>query len=440
MNEVMQRRYVLFVLFLVSVFSYVDRTILSILQVPIKAELGLSDGQLGALTGLSFALFYTTLSLPIARWADRGVRKNIIAGALAVWSGMTALTGLAGNYLSLLFFRIGVAAGEAGSIPASHSIIADIYPPRVRATALAIWGLSLPVGTMVGYLAAGALAEALGWRAAFAVIGIAGVLLAPLVVLTIREPQRGRFDPAPVSGASVPNWSQALRKLWELRTYRFVIAGAALHAFVYYSLISWSAPFYTRVHGMSIGQVSFYLAFLTGIGGAIGMYLGGHLSDRCGRRNPAWRSRVVAIALLAIVPAAIAQHQVGDTSMSLVLGAITCTLLPFYYGPVVGIPQLLVPASMRAFTSAVTLLITNLIGLGLGPLFTGLVSDFLIRNYDLASDSLRYAISLSALSSLAAAWMFWRAGKHLPHEMLVAVDADETRDSAGPAQAVPASR
>lgn len=275
MNELRQRRFILFMLFLVSMFSYIDRTIISILQIPIKSDLGLSDGQLGALTGLSFALFYSTLSLPIARWADRSIRTRIVAGSLAVWSTMTALTGLATGFASLVFFRIGVAAGEAGSVPATHSLIADIYPPKVRTTAIALWGLSLPAGIMVGSMAAGALAEAVGWRWAFAVIGGIGMLLAPLLLFTVREPKRGRFDPVAVANAPIPDTLQALRHLWQLKTYRFLVAGAALHLFASYSVINWNAPFYVRVHGMTLVQVSFYLALLNGIGMALGMYMGG---------------------------------------------------------------------------------------------------------------------------------------------------------------------
>ena len=381
MIDIKQRRYILFLLFLVSMFNYIDRTIISVLQVPIKSDLGLSDGQLGALTGLAFALFYATLSLPIARWADRTVRTRIVAGSLAIWSAMTALTGLATGFASLVFFRIGVAVGEAGSIPATHSIIADIYPPKIRATAIGIWGLSLPLGMMLGYASAGALAEAVGWRAAFAIVGMIGILLAPLVLFTMREPTRGRFDPPPVANAAIPSTSQALRHLWELKTFRYLIAGAALHAYAYYSVINWNAPFYVRVHGMSLGQVSFYLALLNGIGGGLGLYLGGRLSDYFGSRDPRWRIRVVAIAGIIFVPLGLAQYLVESVYLSIALGAVASTLMPFYYGPVVAVPQLLVPPSMRAFSSAVILLTVDLFGLGLGPYVTGLISDLLINHY-----------------------------------------------------------
>lgn len=435
MNDVVQRRYVLFLLFLVSMFNYIDRTIISILQVPIKQDLGLSDAQLGALTGLSFALFYSTLSLPIARWADRANRRNIVTASLAVWSAMTALTGLANGFASLVFFRIGVAVGEAGSVPATHSIVADIYPPRQRATAFALWGLSLPAGMMVGYVLAGALAEAVGWRMAFAIFGAAGLLLAPVVVLTMREPKRGRFDPPAQPGATPPKATEVLRYLWQRRTFRFVIAAGACHAYAQYSIMNWNAPFYVRVHGMSLGEVSLYLALLNGVGSAVGMYLGGRLSDYFGSRDPRGRLQSTAIALAMMVPFALSQYLVDSAQLSIALGAVASTLMLFYYGPIVAVPQMLVPASMRAFTSAVLLLTFNLFGLGLGPFVTGLISDTLASRYGMGNESLRFAISAALLFSLLAGWLFWRAAGHLPREMLVTA---EREPSAGPAPAIPA--
>lgn len=428
MNDKLRRWYAMFLLFLVSMFSYIDRTILSILQVPIKRDLGLSDAQLGALTGLAFALFYATLALPIARWADRTVRKRLIASALAVWSAMTAMTGLASNYASLVFFRIGVATGEAGSIPATHSIIADFYPPRSRATALAIWGLSLPAGLMFGYACAGALEAAFGWRVTFAIAGIAGLLLAPLVWLSMREPVRGRYDPPAVAGAVAPTARQALAYLWRLKTFRYLTVGASFHAFAWYSVNSWNAPFYVRVHGMTLAEVSFYLALFNGFGSALGMFLGGWLADRLGNRDPRGRMRVVAVALFMMAPCALAQYMVASSTLSLVLAAISMVFMLVYYGPTVAVALMLVPAHMRAFTTAVMTLVLSLFGLGLGPLMVGAISDFLIKHYGMANDSLRWAISAAVLFSLVGGWLYWLGSRHLPREML-AVQTSST-DSA----------
>jgi len=424
MNELANRRYVLFLLFMVSMFNYIDRTIISILQVPIKHDLGLSDAQLGALTGLSFAILYSTLSLPIARWADTTIRKRLIAASLAVWSGMTALTGLATNYASLIGYRMGVAIGEAGSVPATHSIIADLYPPRSRATALAVWGLSLPAGMVFGYLCAGALAEALGWRMTFAVIGIAGLLLAPLVHFTLREPLRGRFDPPVTVAITAPPMATVLRYLWQLRTYRMLIAAAACHGYTYYTVMSWSAPFYTRVHGLTLTQASGYLALITGVGNAVGMYLGGRLSDHFGCRDSRNRLRIVVVALFVGTPCTLIQFLTDSLSISVIFGTLGATLMMSFYAPVIAVPQLLVPASMRAFTTSVVVLAFGLLGLGLGPFITGLISDLLTARYGLATASLRYAVSAGLIFSLFAAWLFWKASHHLPSELL-ARDTEE---------------
>ena len=396
------RRTVLVMLGLVSMFNYIDRTVLSVLQEPIKRELGLSDGQLGLLTGLAFALFYATLSVPIARLADRFNRRNIIAASLATWSGMTALSGLATGFGSLVAFRIGVALGEAGSVPASHSIIADYYPPEKRVTALALWGLALPAGIMLGYASGGWIASALGWRLAFGVIGIAGLALAPLFLLLVREPARTGADLS-TRTEQAPPLGEAMRFLWRLRTYRYMLIGTTLHAFAQYAMMSWSAPFYMRVHHMPLADVASWLAVMNGLGGGIGIYLGGRLSDAAGSRNPAGRVWVSAAAMLLMVPAALVQFLVPSLTASLAFGFVATMLMFFYYGPIIGVPQSVVPPRIRALTSAVTLLVFNLFGLGLGPAVTGFLSDHLAAADGMHDTSLRYALAAVVLFSLAGA-------------------------------------
>ena len=396
------RRTMLVMLGLVSMFNYIDRTVLSVLQEPIKRELGLSDGQLGLLTGLAFALFYATLSLPIARLADRFNRRNIIAASLATWSGMTALSGLATGFGSLVAFRIGVALGEAGSVPASHSIIADYYPSEKRVTALALWGLALPAGIMLGYASGGWIASALGWRLAFGVIGVAGLVLAPLVLLLVREPARTGSG-LPAKADHSPPLGEALAFLWRLRTYRYMLIGTTLHAFAQYAMMSWSAPFYMRVHHMPLAEVASWLAIMNGLGGGVGIYLGGRLSDAAGSRNPSGRIWVSAAAMLLMVPAALGQFLVPSLTASLAFGFVATMLMFFYYGPIIGVPQSIVPPRIRALTSAVTLLVFNLFGLGLGPAVTGFLSDHLAAADGMQVTSLRYALAAVLLFSLAGA-------------------------------------
>ena len=406
------------VLFVVALFNYIDRSIVSILQEPIKADLHLSDAQLGALTGLSFALFYTTLALPIARLADRTVRKRLIAAAFATWSLMTALSGLAANFVMLVGFRIGVALGEAGCVPASHSMISDYFPQRRRATAIAIWGLSLPLGTMLGFLCGVWLAANLDWRKAFLVVGLAGVALSPFVLL-LREPRRGQFDEATAAAAvdaPLP-FKVVVAKLWSLRSFRWLALGGALHAYAQHTMMNWNAPFYARVHGMTISEVALSLALLFGLGGGLGQFVGGLLVDRAGRRDKRWYMWLPALASLLLVPAALLQYFAADPKLSLIMGLAPAILLNVYLAPIVATAQSLVPSGMRAFTSATLVMVVNILGLGLGPVVTGMISDLLNQRYGLGADSLRYAISSCLLASLAASWAFYRSARHLPAEM-----------------------
>lgn len=396
-------------LFAVSVFNYIDRTILSILQVPIKRDLDLSDAQLGLLTGLGFALFYTTLSLPIARIADTRNRRNLITAALTIWSGMTALSGLATGFFSLLILRMGVAAGEAGSIPASQSILADLYPASKRATAMAIWGLALPVGLLLGYSTTGWLAETIGWRWTFGIIGGFGVALAPLVLLGLKEPLRGMHEPVKVdpTGGKGPGIAQSVRFLWGIPAFRLVVLAAALHGFSQYSMMNWMAPFYSRAHGLPLSTIALYMALVSGIGGGIGIYLGGYFSDKLGSRDPRWRVLVMAISIAAMLPFALVQFLVPSLTVSLVCGAIAATLVLCYYGPVLAVVHSMVPGSMRAVTAAILLLVFNIIGLGLGPSVTGLVSDLLAPHFPAEGASLSYAVALSLIPSLMSVILFF---------------------------------
>jgi predicted MFS family arabinose efflux permease len=413
-----QRRYVLFLLFMVSVFNYIDRTILSILQIPIKTELHLSDAQLGAMTGLAFGIFYAVLGVPIGRLADRWKRKRLVAGALGIWTGMTSLTGLATGFFSLVLCRIGVAVGEAGSIPASHSMISDLYPPAKRATAISTFGLSLPVGILLGYSTAGWLGTAFGWRSSFAVVGIAGLVLVPIILLSMKEPKRGTFDPLEVQSVSPPSTREALRYLWSKKAYRYTVLAGAFHAYAWYSVNSWNAPFYVRVHGVSLAHTSYYLALVNGIGSAVGMYAGAWLADHFGKNDPRGRPRVVAIALFAMVPIALVQYLITDTFVSMVLGAISMTMMLVYYGPIVAICHSMMPANMRGFTSAILALVVSLVGLCLGPMITGYLSDVFSSRFGLGVNSLSYAICISVLFSLIGGLLFWRASNLLPSEIL----------------------
>ena len=413
------RRMMLVALIVVSAFNYVDRTILSILQIPIKAELGLSDGQLGALTGLAFALFYATLSLPIARLADRYSRRWIIVISLVVWSAMTAMCGLASGFVSLLFFRIGVAIGEAGSVPASVSLIADSYSPERRATAMSSWGLALPIGLMIGYVCTGWLAETLGWRLAFAVVGSVGVLLGPVVFAMIKEPPRGRFEAGNAQGVveSPPPLAKALQALWVNKVFRYTVIAGMLHGFSQYSMMTWNAPFFTRSHGLTMGEVSLLMALLSGAAGAVGIYGGGWLSDRLVAHDPRGRLWLKAGSVAAVVPFALVQYLAPSTLVSIIAATFVAALMIAYYGPILATTQSVVAPTMRAFSNAVLLLSFNLFGLGLGPWTTGLLSDALTGAS--GDQALRYALAIVLVPSGLATLVFLFAARFVTPAGLV---------------------
>jgi MFS family permease len=409
--------YVLGVLMLVAIFNYIDRQSLAILQIPIKAELGLSDTQLGSLTGLSFALLYTSLAVPIARLADRHNRVWLVGIALGIWSLMTAASGLAIGMITLTLCRMGVAFGEAGCVPASHSVIADYFSRQQRATAIATWALSFPLGTMLGFMSGGWLSTAFGWRQAFMILGIAGICVMPLV-LTLREPLRGAKDAiAAAVPTPAPPIMDAIRILWSLRAFLHATLGAALIDFTLYATLNWNASFYNRNFGMSGKELATHMALLSGVGSGLGVYFGGRLADRLGRRDMRWYVWIPALAAIIAVPCMCVQYFTAQPSVSLAVGYLPAAMLSCFLAPLVATAQLLVPANLRAFTSAILALAVNIVGLGLGPLVTGMLSDLFATRYGLGADSLRYAIAASALPALWGAVHFIRAGHYLRHEL-----------------------
>ena len=257
------RSYALSLFLLVYIVNFIDRQIFSILIEPIRAEISLSDTQLGLLGGIAFAIFYTFAGIPIARWADVGVRKNIVSLAIVIWSVMTVFTSTAKNFGMLLIARIGVGIGEAGCSPPIHSLIADFYPERKRATALSIYSLGIPIGGALGTLIGGWVGEYFGWRMAFLVVGFPGILLALIFFLTVKEPPRGYSEPGgiPQKKEKVP-LRATLKFMWELRSFRHMSFAGALHAFVGYGVALFLPSFFMRVHGFGLAETSTYLFLL----------------------------------------------------------------------------------------------------------------------------------------------------------------------------------
>ena len=408
------KRFVLLMLTIVYALNFIDRQILVILQEPIKAEMGLSDAQLGLLSGFAFAVIYVTAGIPIAYWADRGNRRNIVSLALAVWSGMTAVSGLVQNYSQLLLARIGVGLGEAGGSPPAHSMISDYYPPEQRGTALSIYSTGIYAGILLGFLFGGVIAEAFGWRTAFMVVGIPGVVFAIILRFTVREPHRGRWDAAGMSAVK-PGLKETMEVLRDRPSFWYLALGAAFISYVAYGNGNFLPSFLIRNHGLSLAEVGTVLALVSGLSGAIGTFLGGYLSDRFGSSDKRWYLWIPMLGIaLAYVPY-LYMLLTANTTAGLAVLFVALVLKTLYLGPCIAIAHTLVPAGMRALTSAVLFFVLNMIGLGLGPFLTGLTSDLLQPAY--GDDSLRYSMVITTQMSLLAIVMFALAARRLPADL-----------------------
>ena len=406
------RRYVLFILTLVYVFNFVDRQILVILQEPIKAELGLSDTQLGLLTGFAFALFYVVVGIPIARWADVGNRRNIVSLALVVWSGMTAVSGLAQNYVQLLLARIGVGIGEAGASPPSHSMISDYYEPEERGAAMSIYSMGLYIGILVGLLLGGWLADTIGWRMAFFAVGLPGILMAVVVRLTLKEPPRGGAEMVsdPNAGERY-TFKETLSYLWKSKAFRTGAFAAGFCAFAGYSTLTFIPSFLIRSHAMSVSEVGVALGLIIGVSGMIGAISGGYLADKLGKNDMRWYMWVPGLGALISLPFSMLALTLESLNTVLVCIFISNVFMSCYLGPTIAIAHHLVKPSMRATTSAILFFILNIVGLGCGPVATGLISDYLAPEYGI--ESLRYALIFSSLVVLIAVVQYLRSGSAL---------------------------
>lgn len=406
--------YGLFMLTLVYAFNFVDRQILVILQEPIKLEMGLSDAQLGLLSGFSFALVYITAGIPIAYLADRSSRRNIITVALTVWSGMTALSGLAQNYTHLLLARIGVGIGEAGGSPPAHSMISDFYPPHRRGTALAIYSTGVHLGVLLGFLLGGVISQYYGWRVAFMAVGLPGILLAVVFQLTVREPPRGHWEGAEAAQYR-PGLRETLDRLRGYRSFWYIAAAGGLAAFVGYGNGNFAPSFMVRNHGLEMAEVGVVLAIFGGGGGLVGTFLGGYLADRLGPRDQRWYLWLPAVFGLAALPLGFPYLLLDDTRVVLGLMFLVTICINTYLGPTLAICHTLVPPAMRALTSAVLFFVLNIIGLGLGPLTAGLLSDLYAPWA--GADSLRYAMLTVGVVGSCSVPLFILGARHLPADL-----------------------
>lgn len=413
------RGWTLALLTLVYFFSFMDRYILSILLEQIKGDLQLNDTQLGLLSGFAFAIFYATLGIPVAWLADRTSRRDIIAVALTLWSAMTALCGTAANFTQLLIYRIGVGVGEAGSSPPSHSIIADLYPPEKRAGAMGIYSTGVVLGGGFGTIIGGVIANAYGWRWAMAAVGLPGIVLAIIVRLVMVEPRRGLSDPGgvPHHAAAMPSLATGMRSLASCGPAVHLIMAVTITSLVGYATANFGPSYLQRSFGMTMLQVSLIYAPAVALTGAFGGIAGGRIADRLGRKHglhvQAW---FVAALKLAALPFTVLFYFTYDLRIGFAAILGSTLLASSYLGPSFALIQGLAPTRMRAVWAAITLLIINLVGLGLGPSVTGVLSDLYKPVF--GAESLRYALMSASLLTPWAIFHYWRAGVLLKRQAI----------------------
>lgn len=404
-----RRALTLLLLTLAYFFSYMDRQILAILQEDIIKDLHLSDAQMGMLGGLAFAIFYAGLGIPVAWLADRTNRVRIIAIALAIWSGFTAAGGLAMNFWQLLGARIGVGIGEAGSSPPSHSIIADLYPPEKRASAMAIYSLGVGLGAAIGTIIGGTVSTFYGWRVAMYVIGLPGVLLALVIWLVVPEPKRGLSDAQIAMDAPKPRLSEGFRSLFANRAALHLIAGFTLTSMIGYGHTAFGPSYLIRSFGFNKLQIAWQIAPAAAVLLALAAVASGKVADWLAKGRGVYiQATMVAVLKTIALPFTLTFYIATTTSVALTGYFVAIFLGAAYLGATFSLIQSEAPIRQRSMWAAITLLINNMIGLGLGPMLVGAISDALKPAY--GAESLRYAMFMFAAITPWAIFHYWRAG------------------------------
>ena len=455
------RVYVLVVLTIVYTFNFLDRQIMGIVAPAVQADLGLSDSQLGILGGFAFAVLYTTLGIPFARLSDRYNRVTIISIALASWSGFTALCGTAQNFTQLALARVGVGIGEAGGSPPSHSLISDFYPKEKRAGALAVYALGIPVGVTLAYLGGGWVLQNFDWRTTFLALGIPGVLFALLLKLTVREPKRGATEAADAQDifrglkitepvglvekslrmmtvvfpskardsvfSELASLWRAAKHLLAIPSYRAIVIGLTSGSFASYAIANWIVVFFKRSHpDFGAGEVYFWLGIINGTAYVLGVFIGGNLVDRLAKKNKSAYGWVPVAALALNAPFFLGAMWVNDPVLSLILWWPSHLLTGFYLGPCFALAQTLAPVSIRALSTAIFFFILNMIALGFGPTYVGIFSDLLGAGGMNNEQSLRIALSSTAIAGFISIGGFWYLAKKLPKDWAKATGEQST--------------
>jgi predicted MFS family arabinose efflux permease len=408
-------RYVLATLTLVYTLNFVDRGLIILLLQPIKEDLRLTDTQLGFLTGIAFGLFYATVGIPIARWADRGNRVTITALAIGLW-GMTVMSCLVvSNFLQMVFARIAAAVGEAGCKPPTYSLVGDYFPGAAqRPRAMAIYWLANPLSALISLLAGGWLNELYGWRMTFFLMGVPALLVAAIVKLTIKEP---RTDPAGARGPvrETPRIAAVLSALWQQPSSRHLSLAVILFYTMSYGLAPWYAAFLIRSHGMMINELGMWLGLIFGVAGIVGILSGGHVAGRWLASDERGQMSMIALTVAALLPGYVLFLLLPHRYQALGMLVPLAIAINFILGPTYALMQRLVPDEMRATALSVVMLFANLIGMGLGAQAVGLTSDALMQM--LGQDSLRYAMLIISFVALWSAYHFWRAGRSVAADL-----------------------
>jgi MFS family permease len=410
----------LWMLLVVYILNFLDRQIVAILAEPMKREFGLTDTQLGLLAGPAFAVFYAVLGVPIARYADKARTNRVwlISISLAIWSAMTAICGVAQNFVQLALARVGVGVGEAGCTPAAHSLIADCVLPEKRSSAIAFYGLGIPIGGLLGLIIGGIVNDLYGWRAAFMIVGAPGILLALILPKIIKDPRGSVLMPHAVAGSpakAVLPLGEAARQIFASKAYLYIFIAASFTAFLSYGKGLWTISFFIRSHGFSTTEAGIAMAVALGVSGIIGTWLGGKMADVFGKRDKRHLLTLPAIGMTIAAPLLFASYWADDWRIAVALLVIPTILNSAYYGPAYGCVQGLVRRELRAVAASLVVFGQNLIGLGLGPLAFGMLSDAL--QPVAGTDSVRWVLYGAAWLGLIPAFFFWRASLRLNAEL-----------------------
>jgi MFS family permease len=418
-----EANYALAVLTVISALNYADRGLLSLLLDPVKRDLHLTDTAIGLINGFGFVLFYSFLGVPIARWADRSDRRFILTASLAVWSAMTCFSGLARGVWQLAFTRFGVGVGEAGGVAPSHSMLSDLFPKEELPRALSILTLGSRLGILIGSVVAGFVEQHYGWRAAFFAVGLPGIFVAVLFRLTVREPARGAME-GPRASTKMLSVVQTALFLLRQRSFFFITIGGSLMGITVYGFQSWIPAFMRRIHHLTSFQIGAYQGVVSGVIGAGGVLLGGFLAERLGKRDARWRVYVPALACMICCPLYLLFLFLPSMFASLFFLLLAIVATSAYLGPTFAVYQMVSKVRMRAFASALFLLIGNPIGLGVGSGLVGWLNDKLHPRYgDLA---IRYSLIAPGVLALVGGAVFWLAARYIVADIATAAAPDDT--------------